>query len=112
MYIGVGPETGKRVSDRDAFSYACEICLYGDAQEQMMFMQMSRECNGIEEFADMLVEWFYSGNWIYDASDNKKIGWIIRFSDNSLRSFFGTYADAIKSAREEAAPKGLGFVVN
>lgn len=112
MYVGLGPEAGKRVNDRDAFSYACERCLFGDKEERDMFMRLAQECNDIGEFAKVLVDWFYSGNWLYDASDNKKTGWIIRFSDKSLRSFFGTYVDAVNSAREEAVPKGLGFIVN
>lgn len=30
MYIGVGPESGKRVKDRDAFGYICDRILIGD----------------------------------------------------------------------------------
>lgn len=29
MYIGLGPESGKRVTDEDAFSYACERAAHG-----------------------------------------------------------------------------------
>ncbi|MFR8237107.1 MAG: hypothetical protein ACLU97_02530 [Dorea sp.] len=111
MYIGLNSEEGKRIPDREAFSYACERCFYGGQEEQSVFMELAKRCMDIEEFVEELVEWYYSGNWLYDASDNKKAGWIIRFSDKSLRAFYGTYKDAVVSAREEAAPKGLGFEV-
>lgn len=112
MYIGIGPENGKRVSDREAFGYACERCLKGEPEEQKEFMCIVKSCETIEEIASTVVEWFFSGNWIYDNYDNKKTGWIIRFSDKTLRSFFGTYQEAFESARQEAKEKGLGFEVN
>jgi len=70
MYIGICCEEGKRITDEDAFSYALECCLMGpdrDAFEQEFqnhiyggtwFLQADR-------FREDLVEWFYSGNWIY-----------------------------------------------
>lgn len=39
------------VPEKDAYKYALEHCLYGSEQEQ-------------REFKEMLVEWFFSGNWI------------------------------------------------
>lgn len=52
------PEQGYRelttkefVADEDAFAYAFERCTNGTDEE-------------IEEFKKMLVEWFYSGNWL------------------------------------------------
>lgn len=39
------------VKEEDAFSYALERCLCGAEEEQ-------------KEFKEMLVDWFYSGNWI------------------------------------------------
>lgn len=50
-YYGVGPETGKFVAAEDAYKYALERCLSGTLEEQ-------------KEFREMLVEWYYSGNWI------------------------------------------------
>ena len=38
------------VSDEDAYAYAFERCTNGTDEE-------------IEEFKQMLVEWFFSGNW-------------------------------------------------
>ena len=43
--------TGVFVPIKDAYDYALEHCLYGSEQEQ-------------KEFKEMLVEWFFSGNWI------------------------------------------------
>lgn len=39
------------VAEEDAFRYALERCLNGTEEEQ-------------KEFKEMLVEWFYSGNWV------------------------------------------------
>lgn len=50
-YIGVGPEKGTVVNAADAFRYALERCLGGTLDEQ-------------KEFREMLVEWWYSGNWV------------------------------------------------
>lgn len=41
--------TKEFVSDEDAYEYALEQCLHGKDHE---------------EFKKMLVEWFYSGNWL------------------------------------------------
>lgn len=112
MYIGIDPEKGLRISDREAFGYACERCQFGDEEEQETFWKLIKECENFREFAKCLVEWFYSGNWLYDGRDNQKVNWVIRFSDGNLRSFFGTYANAVESARLEAKEKKLGFVVN
>lgn len=50
-YIGIGPESGTIVEGEQAYEYALERCLKGTLEEQ-------------QEFRDMLVEWYYSGNWI------------------------------------------------
>ena len=34
MYVGIGSEKGKKVSDEDAFSYACERINNGTEREQ------------------------------------------------------------------------------
>ena len=39
------------VSEDEAFDYALDRCLHGSELDQI-------------EFSHMLVEWFYSGNWI------------------------------------------------
>lgn len=51
MYIGIGPEKDKVVTEDQAFDYALERSLHGTLQDQ-------------REFRELLVEWFYSGNWI------------------------------------------------
>lgn len=51
MYIGIGTEQGTVVSEEQAFDYALERCLHGTPQDQ-------------QDFRELLIEWFYSGNWI------------------------------------------------
>lgn len=51
IYKGIGPEEDKIVEEDEAYDYALERCLHGTPQDQ-------------QEFKDMLVEWFYSGNWV------------------------------------------------
>ena len=65
MYVGVGQETGKEVADEDAFSYACERCRIGDAEEKQLFIEEASESRGMDDFVENLVERFYTGNWIY-----------------------------------------------
>ena len=43
--------TGNFVPEDDAFDYALERCLHGTEE-------------GKREFKEMLIEWFYSGNWV------------------------------------------------
>lgn len=49
-YEGIGPEQGTVVNDEDAYAYALERCLSGTEEDK-------------QDFKEMLVEWFYSGNW-------------------------------------------------
>lgn len=46
----LGFHTDEFVSEEDAFQYAFERCTNGTDEE-------------IAEFKQMLVEWFFSGNW-------------------------------------------------
>ena len=39
------------VADEDAYEYALDRCMNGTEEEQ-------------EEFKQMIVEWFFSGNWV------------------------------------------------
>lgn len=112
MWIGIGVEKGKRIRDTEAFGYACDRCRYGDEEERNEFMDIFRKSSDIEEFANTLVEWFFSGNWIYDERDNGKQSWIVRFSDKTLHSFYGTYEEAVLFAREMVKENGMGFVVS
>lgn len=43
--------TSNFVPDSEAYEYALDRCMNGTEEEQ-------------KEFKEMLVEWFYSGNWI------------------------------------------------
>lgn len=52
MYLGMLSEEGNVVEDEEAFDYALERCLKGTLEEQ-------------QEFREMLVEWYYSGNWVH-----------------------------------------------
>ena len=49
VYRGIGPEKGIKVTEEDAYEYALDRCLNGPDHE---------------EFKEMLVEWFFSGNFI------------------------------------------------
>ena len=50
-FVGLGPVKGTVVEEDQAYEYALERCLHGTAEEQ-------------EEFRRMLIEWYYSGNWL------------------------------------------------
>ena len=49
-YVSLG-RNSIHVSDEDAYDYAFDRCMNGTEEEQ-------------KEFKEMLVEWFYSGNWV------------------------------------------------
>lgn len=112
MYIGIGPENGKRVYERDAFGYVCDRVLIGDEMEQSEFMDIAKDSESVREFSSVVTGWYFSGNWLYDPSDNKKTSYIIRFQDNSLHGFYGTYFEAVEFAKELSKKNGMGFVVN
>ena len=50
-YLGIGPEEDKFVPSDRVYDYALERCLDGTPEEQA-------------EFKEMLVDWYFSGNWI------------------------------------------------
>lgn len=52
-YRGIFCEEGKIVQEEEAYDYALERCLHGSEVDQ-------------QEFKDMLVEWYYSGNWLQE----------------------------------------------
>lgn len=60
MYRGIGPESGIIVDDDQAYEYALERCLKGTSDDR-------------KEFKAMLVEWFYSGNWLEEECDRDDI---------------------------------------
>ena len=111
MFLGIGPEAGHRILECHSFGYACDRCLTGTKEEQEQFVELARTCEDMDDFARTLVEWFYSGNWIQKDAD-KKYSYIIRFEDKKLRAFYGTYTEAVRSAREESEEKqGMGYII-
>ncbi len=50
-FKGIGPEKDTFVKKEDAYAYALERCTKGRSED-------------IKDFQEMLVEWFYSGNWL------------------------------------------------
>lgn len=62
-YIGLGPEEGKIVTDKTALSYAMVRCGITKGEFGPDW----------PEFAKMLVDWFYSGNWLKEESPGETI---------------------------------------
>lgn len=60
-YVGFGPEKGITVEEDQAYQYALERCLNGTPEEH-------------EEFREMLVEWYFSGNWVKEDKDEEQTG--------------------------------------
>ena len=50
-YLGIGPEEGIFIPEEFSFEYALARCIHGSLDDK-------------KEFREMLVEWFYSGNWV------------------------------------------------
>ena len=74
MYIGLaGKENGKCVQDEDAFSYAMERCTTDCIEEFVNEFEGYFACGMSEqkvlEFREDVVEWFFSGDWIYKESE-------------------------------------------
>ena len=65
MYYGILENENKRISDYDAFSYACEKVQYGEDEEKTTFMEIAKDSKNFEEFVQRIEEWFYSGSWCY-----------------------------------------------
>lgn len=59
MYIGIGPERGKRVEKGDALEYVLKRCSSGKEKEEFE-----------TEFGKDIVEWYFSGNWIEEDQDD------------------------------------------
>lgn len=55
-WLGIGADRGTIVDDENAYDYALERSLHGSPEDQ-------------NEFHEMLVEWFYSGNWVRRNGD-------------------------------------------
>lgn len=61
MYIGWNENQNIVVQDEDALQYAMERC-------GVIRPLSVGETPDTKEFDEMLVEWFYSGNWIHEES--------------------------------------------
>ena len=59
MYIGITRNTGLKVPDDRALKYAMERC-------RIMRPAFWDETVDSREFDEMLVEWFFSGNWVHE----------------------------------------------
>lgn len=60
VYKGVfGPESGKQVPADEALEYAMKEC----------GIQVAPGAELSPEFAEMLEEWFFSGNWLPEEED-------------------------------------------
>ena len=57
---GIGPEAGKFVSAEDGFWYAAREC---------GIIVFDHTAPLAEEFKQMVVEWFFSGNWVEVTTD-------------------------------------------
>ena len=55
VYKGIGPEAGKIVPASEAFKYACQ---------KVGILAYEISAPEFDEFREMLVEWYFSGNWI------------------------------------------------
>lgn len=55
-YIGIGPEEGNYVPEDSAYEYALKHTFLGTEKE-------------MTEFREMLVEWYFSGNWIKEDGE-------------------------------------------
>lgn len=51
MYVGIGAERGRCVSDEEAFEYALE--------------ETRKDSDLFEEYKKSVVDWFFSGDWIH-----------------------------------------------
>lgn len=71
-YIGIRSEKDTVIEDDQAYEYALERCLHGTEEDQ-------------EEFQKMLVEWFYSGDWLHEEDEFKEL---ISFGKDYLGGVF------------------------
>lgn len=62
-YVGLGPENGKIIAEENALSYAMKCC------------GIVKGGHGPDwsEFSDMLIDWFYSGNWLKEESGRETV---------------------------------------
>lgn len=61
-YKGIGPNRGKFVEAEDAFFHAANEC---------GVLAFAQSAPLAEEFKHMLVEWYFSGNWVEECDDEQ-----------------------------------------
>ena len=123
MYIGIGPEYGKRIREEDAFTYACQRIFSEPQEERETAMQIFRDAWSFEEAEDALIEWYYSGNWIHEGpleekeiSPSQDLGnlervWWIRYSDGVTACCARSYRDAVDTAEAWVTGTELTYVI-
>ncbi len=57
VYLGIGRETGKVVPATEALDYALQQC-------GLAFLPHAEKAPDHAEFCEMLVDWYFSGDWI------------------------------------------------
>ena len=67
MYVVVNKELGHVLQAEEVFSDACERCLKGTIEEHDTFLEIATHSEDMENFAETLIEWFYSGNWVKEV---------------------------------------------
>ena len=78
MFKGVAENYGKVVLHKDAFSYALEK-VFTNPKDRHSFckefptfsLKVLADDYQLEEFKHDLVEWFYSGNWVYKKEESE-----------------------------------------
>lgn len=61
-YIGIGENRGFEVNEQDALCYAMQHC----------GIQISKPTAETKSFLDMLIKWYFSGNWLTESdTDNE-----------------------------------------
>ena len=58
---GIGPNAGQYVAAEDGFEYVCQ---------QVGIERFDRTAIDADEFEEMVVEWFFSGNWIEEYEED------------------------------------------
>lgn len=60
---GIGPNAGKYIAAEDGFSYV---------RDQVGITLFDQTAPDAAEFKEMLIEWFFSGNWIEVYEEGEK----------------------------------------
>lgn len=75
MYIGFLSEHGKRIKDDDSFAYALERCMYDIKMSDKFEKEFKDYFSGgisrerMFEFKNDLIDWFFSGDWLYEEEE-------------------------------------------